>query len=224
MPQQLPLSPSTGVLVGPSFRSSRGPLICMLRASTSSEPEPSGQATDNLQRAIQSLGRKQKILDVANEVLDSLLMVERKPSPSKIAKAKRDVAEAKRDVAEAERNVAKAERNVAKAKRDVAEAERNVAKAALEAFLKNNPRPLSSDVAATSDFDVNEGRLKYNLAEAEWNLSRTDLAFAQAINAPDIDLEQKRKAEEVCRAAFERLVIAPSPGLSTFLYFFTSLR
>ena len=208
MPQPLPLPhwpSSRGVIVRPSFGSLRGGTPKrLLRASTSAEPGPSDQANDNLQRASQSLGRKQKILDEANQVLDSLLMDKPKPSTSKIAKAERDVA---------------------KAKRDVAEAKRDVAEAALEAFLKNNPRPLSSDVATTRAFDVNEGRFKRNLAEAEWNLSRADLTFLlRARNTPDIDLERKRKEEEIFRAAFERLVTTQSSGQSTFLYLFISLQ
>ena len=174
-----------------------------MRASTSSGPESSDQDYDSLKAARQTLGKKQKYLDAANQDLDTLLEKEPKPLPSEIAKAKRDVAEAKRDVAEEERGVAKA---------------------ALEAFLKNNPRPSSSDAAATKDFNAKEGQLQLNVAQAEWNLAKADLAFAQARNAPDVDLEQKRKAEEVCRAVVERLVAAPGPGECAFLYLFTSLQ
>jgi hypothetical protein len=192
--------------VGPSFSSLRGSVKRVLRASTSSGSEPSGQDNDNLKTVRENLARKQKILDSANQVLDSLLMELPRPSPNRNA--------------EAERDVAKAERDVAKAERDVAKAERDVAKAALEEFLKKNPRPSSSDVAATRAFDVNEGGFKRDLAQAEWNLSRADLAFAQARSAPDIDLEQKHKAEEIFRAAFERLVSTQSPGQSTTFGFF----
>jgi hypothetical protein len=211
MPQPLPWPylPSSGrVLVGPSFSSLRGSFKRVLRASTSSRSESSGQDNDNLKTARETLARKQKILDSADQVVDSLLMELPRPSPNRIAEAKLDVADAKLDVAEAERDVAEAER-------DVAEAERDVAKAALEEFLKNNPRPSSSDVAAIRAFEVNEARFKHDLAQAGWNLSRADLAFAQARSAPDIDLEQKRKAEEIFRAAFERLVATQSPGQST---------
>ena len=201
-PLPWPYLPSSGrVLVGPSFSSLRGSFKRVLRASTSSGSESSGQDNDKLKTAREALARKQRILESANQVLDSLLMELPRPSPNRIAEAKLDVAEAKLDVAEA--------------KLDVAEAERDVAKAALEEFLKNNPRPSSSDVAATRAFDVNEGGFKLNLAQAEWNLSRADLAFAQARGAPDIDLDQKRKAEEICRAAFERLLTTQSPGQST---------
>ncbi len=180
--------------MGPSFSSLRGSFKRVLRASTSSRSESSGQDNDNLKTVRETLARKQKILDSANQVLDSLLMELPRPLPNRIAEAKLDVAEAERDVAKAERDVAKA---------------------ALEEFLKNNPRPLSSDVAAIRAFEVNEGRFKRDLAQAEWNASRADLAFAQARSAPDIDLEQKRKAEEIFRAAFERLVTTQSPGQST---------
>jgi hypothetical protein len=129
-----------------------------------------------------------------------LLMKKPRPSPSEIAEAKRDFAGAKRDFAGA--------------KRDFAEA-------ALESFLVNNPRPSSSDAAATKDFDVKEGQLqrdvaeaKRDLAEAEWNLSKADLSFAQATQASEIELDQKRKAEAVWRGIFERFVIAPSLGKS----------
>jgi hypothetical protein len=164
-------------------------------------------AKENLERARQSLSRKHNILDEANQALDSLLMKKPRPSPSEIAEAKRDFAGAKRDFAGA--------------KRDFAEA-------ALESFLVNNPRPSSSDAAATKDFDVKEGQLqrdvaeakrdvaeaKRDLAEAEWNLSKADLSFAQATQASEIELDQKRKAEAVWRGIFERFVIAPSLGKS----------
>jgi len=185
-----------GVLVGPSFGSLRVSFNRVLRASTSSGPESSDQDYDSLKAARQALGRKQKFLDAANRALDELLEKEPKPSPSEIAEAERDVAKAKRDVA----------------------------KAALEAFLKNNPRPLARDVAATKDFDAKEGQLQLNVAQAEWNLAKADLSFAQASNAPGIELKQKRKAEEVCIAVVERLLTAPGPGQCAFLYLFTSLQ
>ena len=211
-PLTLPHRPASGVIVGPSFGSLRVPCSCsfVLRASTSSEPEPSDEANDKLKRARQLLDRKQKILDAANQALDSLLMDKARSSPSEIAEAEISVAKAKLDVAEAEISVAKA-------KRDIAEAD-------LEAFLKENPRPSSSDVAATRDFDINEGRFKRDLAQAEWTLSRAELAFAQARNAPVIDLEQKRKTEEFFRTALERLVTIPGPGQSAFLYLFETLQ
>ena len=197
-PLTLPHRPASGVIVGPSFGSLRVPCSCsfVLRASTSSEPEPSDEANDKLKRARQLLDRKQKILDAANQALDSLLMDKARSSPSEIAEAEISVAKAKRDIAEAD----------------------------LEAFLKENPRPSSSDVAATRDFDINEGRFKRDLAQAEWTLSRAELAFAQARNAPVIDLEQKRKTEEFFRTALERLVTIPGPGQSAFLYLFETLQ
>ena len=101
---------------------------------------------------------------------------------------------------------------IAEAKRDVAEAERDVAKAALQLFLVNDIRPSSSDATATRDFDVKEGQLQRNVAQAEWNLSKADLSFAQATQASDIELDQKRKAEAVWRGMVESFVIVPSPG------------
>jgi hypothetical protein len=90
--------------------------------------------------------------------------------------------------------IAEEERDVAKAERDVAKAERNVAKAALQLFLLSNHRPSSSDAAATKDFHVREGQLQLNAAQAEWNLSKSELSFAQARKALGVELEQKRKA------------------------------
>jgi hypothetical protein len=174
------------------------------------------QASDNLKRARQALGRKQAILAAAQQTLDSLLLSAPRPTERRIAEAKRNVAEAKR-------NVAEAERDVAKAKRDVADAD-------LEAFLQNTPKPSSSDVAATRDFDVNEARFKRNVAKAErdvakaerdvakaeWDLSRVDLDFAQARNAPDTELEQKRKTSETLKAVFEGLALEPTSGQPAF--------
>jgi hypothetical protein len=160
------------------------------------------QASDNLKRARQALGRKQAILAAAQQTLDSLLLSAPRPTERRIAEAKRNVAEAERDVA--------------KAKRDVADAD-------LEAFLQNTPRPSSSDVAATRDFDVNEARFKRNVAKAErdvakaeWDLSRVDLDFAQARNAPDTELEQKRKTSETLKAVFEGLALEPTSGQPAF--------
>ena len=208
MPQRLPLPhrpssrESSGVFVGPSFGSSRGSFNRALRASASSGPEPLDQASDNLKRARQALGRKQAILAAAQQTLDSLLLSAPRPTERRIAEAKRNVAEAERDVA--------------KAKRDVAEAD-------LEAFLQNTPKPSSSDVAATRDFDVNEARFKRNVAKAErdvakaeWDLSRVDLDFAQARNAPDTELEQKRKTSETLKAVFEGLALEPTSGQPAF--------
>lgn len=208
MPQRLPLPhrpssrESSGVFVGPSFGSSRGSFNRALRASASSGPEPLDQASDNLKRARQALGRKQAILAAAQQTLDSLLLSAPRPTERRIAEAKRNVAEAERDVA--------------KAKRDVADAD-------LEAFLQNTPKPSSSDVAATRDFDVNEARFKRNVAKAErdvakaeWDLSRVDLDFAQARNAPDTELEQKRKTSETLKAVFEGLALEPTSGQPAF--------
>ena len=208
MPQRLPLPhrpssrESSGVFVGPSFGSSRGSFNRALRASASSGPEPLDQASDNLKRARQALGRKQAILAAAQQTLDSLLLSAPRPTERRIAEAKRNVAEAERDVA--------------KAKRDVADAD-------VEAFLQNTPKPSSSDVAATRDFDVNEARFKRNVAKAErdvakaeWDLSRVDLDFAQARNAPDTELEQKRKTSETLKAVFEGLALEPTSGQPAF--------
>jgi hypothetical protein len=190
MPQTLlaPHRPSGRVISGgPSFGSLRGSFNCALRATMSSVPDPSVQmAKENLERARLSLSRKLNILDKANQALDSLLMKKPRPSPSEIAEAERDVAEAERDVA----------------------------KAAFESFLVTNPMPSSSDAAATRDFDVKEAQHRRDVAEAEWNLSKADLSFAQATQASDIELDQKRKAEAVWRGIVERLDIASSPGQS----------
>ena len=180
------LQPSSrAILRGPSFGSSRGSFNCGLRASASSGPDPFVQmAKDNLKRARESLDRKQIILDMANQALDSLLMRKPRPSPSEIA-------EAKRDVAEAELNVAKAKRDVAEAKRDVAEAERDVAG------------------AERAERDVAEA--KRDVDKAEWSLAKADLSYAQAKNAPDIEIEMKHQAESVLRAIVEGFTYASKP-------------
>jgi septal ring factor EnvC (AmiA/AmiB activator) len=109
------------------------------------------QASDNLKRARQALGRKQAILAAAQQTLDSLLLSAPRPTERRIAEAKRNVAEAERDV-----------------------------------------------------------------AKAEWDLSRVDLDFAQARNAPDTELEQKRKTSETLKAVFEGLALEPTSGQPAF--------
>jgi hypothetical protein len=194
VPQRLPLPhrpssrESSGVFFGPSFGSSRGTFNRALRASASSGPEPLDQANDNLKLVKQALGRKQANLAAEQQTLDSLLQSAPGPTQSRIAEAKRDVAKAKRDVAEAD----------------------------LEAFLQNNPRPSSSDVAATRDFEVNKARFERNLAKAEWDLSTVDLDFAQARNASNTELDQKRKKSETLKAVFEGLALEPTSGQPEF--------
>jgi hypothetical protein len=104
-----------GPLLG-SLRSSRFHLQCMASASSGADPVPTGQSNIRLRRAKDTLARYQRILDAANEVLDSFLENNSRPYWNALEETKFDL------------NQTNLERNVAKAESDLTKAELKVLK------------------------------------------------------------------------------------------------
>ena len=104
-----------GPLLG-SLRSSRFHLECMASASSGADPVPTGQSNIRLRRAKDALARYQRILDAANEVLDSFLENNSRTSWKALEGTKFDL------------NQTNLERNVAKAESDLTKAELKVLK------------------------------------------------------------------------------------------------